>query len=92
MSESKSGAQGEPFVLVYEAQSPEEATILRGLLQSAGIGFPPEVSSDPFPVPNLSENIRPTEILVRASEAEDARKILESYGETGPSAQRSNES
>ena len=86
MAETKSGAGAEPFVVIYEAQSAEEATILRGLLQSAGIGFPAEVKADPFPVPNFTENTRATEILVRASQVEDARKILASYGETGPGA------
>jgi hypothetical protein len=90
MAQTNRVPEGEPYVVIYEANSAEEATILRGLLQSAGIGFPPEAIADPFPVPNLTENVRATEILVRASQVEDARKILASYGEIGPGGQRSN--
>ena len=92
MGQTKGKMETEPFVVIYEAKSAEEATILRGLLQSAGIGFPPETKSDPFPVPNFTENTRATEILVRASQVEDARKILASYGQIGPGDRRNNES
>lgn len=91
MEKSKSGAGDEPFVVIYEAESAEEATILRGLLQSAGIESTPQAVSDPFPVPNFSENTRETEIRVPASQADDARQILESYGETGSGSQGSKE-
>jgi len=77
---SKSGAT-EPFVIVYEAESLEEAAVLRGLLRSAGIESPPAAFSDPFPLPAFSEVTHGMEILVRVSQAEDARQILKSYGE-----------
>ncbi len=82
MEQSTKHDLGEPFVVIYETDSSEEATILRGLLESAGIESPPTVFSDPFPVPNLSEDSHGTEILVRTSQVEDAREILKSYGET----------
>jgi hypothetical protein len=82
MEQSPKPGPEEPFVVIYEAESAEEATILRGLLQSAGIESPPAIFSDPFPVPNISEITHGAEIMVRASQAKDARQILKSYGET----------
>jgi hypothetical protein len=90
MHQSSQGGTEEPFVTIYEAETAEEATILRGLLQSAGIESPPSIFSDPFPLPNFSEITHGTEILVRSSQVEDAREILKSYGETA--GQRPSES
>ncbi len=89
MHKSHKPAEEEPFIIVYEAETPEEAIILRGLLQSAGIESPGTTFSDPFPLPTHSEITRGTEVLVRASQVEAARKILDSYGETA--GQRPNE-
>jgi hypothetical protein len=77
---------GEPFVAIFETETPEEAVILRGLLQSGGIDSPSPTFSDPFPLPTHSEITHGTEILVRISQVEAAREILASYGEKDPSA------
>jgi hypothetical protein len=82
MAQSGKPAAEDPFVVIYETETAEEATILRGLLQSAGIESPPTVFSDPFPLPNFSEVTHGTEVIVRASQVDDANQILKSYGET----------
>ena len=76
----------EPFVVIFQTETPEEATVLRGLLQSGGIESPPPTFSDPFPLPTHSEITHGTEILVRFSQVEAAREILASYGEKDSSA------
>jgi hypothetical protein len=82
MQQSTQPGSEDPFVIIYETETPEEATILRGLLQSAGIESPPTVFSDPFPLPNFSEITHGTEVIVRTSQVKDAKQILESYGES----------
>jgi hypothetical protein len=68
-------------VTVYEALTREEAAILRGLLRSAGIDSEQATSGDPFPLRTYAEGTHGTEVIVPASQADEARKILESYGE-----------
>ena len=82
---SKPG-DGEPFVVIFETETPEEATVLRGLLQSGGIDSPSPTFSDPFPLPTHSEITHGTEILVRISQVAEAREILASYGQQDPLA------
>jgi hypothetical protein len=82
MQQSTQPGSEDPFVIIYETETPEEATILRGLLQSAGIESPPTVFSDPFPLPTFSEITHGTEVIVRTSQVEDAKQILASYGES----------
>ncbi len=81
MQQLKPKAAGEPFIVVYEAESPVEAMVLRGLLVSAGIESPQPTPSDPFPLPGGNELTSDTSILARASRAEDARKLIESKPE-----------
>lgn len=85
MTETKKPGDGEPFVAIFQTETPEEATVLRGLLQSGGIDSPSPTFSDPFPLPTHSEITHGTEILVRISQVEAAREILASYGEKDPS-------
>ena len=85
MTETKKAGEGEPFVAIFQTETPEEATVLRGLLQSGGIDSPAPTFSDPFPLPTHSEITHGTEILVRISQVEAAREILASYGEKDPS-------
>jgi hypothetical protein len=86
MTETKKPGDGEPFVVIFQAETPEEAVIVRGLLQSGGIDSPSPTFSDPFPLPTHSEITHGTEILVKISQVEAARQILASYGENDSSA------
>lgn len=86
---SKSGAE-DPFIIIYETDTPEEALILRGLLESAGIESPASSFTEPIPLHDYSDVTRRARVMVRTSQVEDARRILLSYGETA--GQRSNES
>jgi hypothetical protein len=85
MNSPDKSVASEPFVVIFQTETPEEATVLRGLLQSAGILSPSPTFSDPFPLPTHSEITHGTEILVRISQVEAAREILASYGEKDPS-------
>jgi hypothetical protein len=76
----------EPFAVIFQTETPEEAIVLRGLLHSGGIESPSPTFSDPFPLPTHSEITHGTEILVRFSQVEAAREILASYGEKDSSA------
>jgi hypothetical protein len=73
----------EPSVVAYRAGSAEEAMVIRGLLESAGIVSPGSASSDPFPIPENPENPHGVEIVVLESQAEDAREIIEEYQKAG---------
>jgi hypothetical protein len=74
----------EEFVIVYEALTREEAAVLRGLLESAGIETSPSTAGgDPFPLRTFAEGTHGTEIVVPKSQAEEARRILKTYEETG---------
>jgi len=86
MPEPIKPGDGEPFVVIFQTETPEEAVILRGLLQSGGIDSPSPTFSDPFPLPTHSEITHGTEILVKISQVEAAREILASYGEEDPPA------
>jgi hypothetical protein len=85
MNQQSKSADSEPFVVIFQTETPEEAIALRGLLQSGGIDSPSPTFSDPFPLPTHSEITHGTEILVRISQVEAARQILASYGEKDPS-------
>jgi hypothetical protein len=87
--DSSEGKPEEPFVVIYEPETLEEAAIVRGLLQSAGIESPLPTFTDPFPLPAYSEITHGTEVLVRVSQADDARQILKTYAES--SGQRSSD-
>jgi len=59
--------------------------VIRGLLESAGIESPPPTSMDPFPLREPPKGTHGVEILVLASQADDARSIIADYrdGEKG---------
>ena len=59
--------------------------VIRGLLESAGIDSPPPTSMDPFPLREPPKGTHGVEILVLASQADDARSIIADYrdGERG---------
>ena len=73
----------EPSVVAYKAGSAEEAMVIRGLLESAGIVSPGSASADPFPIPENPENPHGVEIVVLESQADEAREIIEEYQKTG---------
>jgi hypothetical protein len=86
MPQAAKPGDGEPFVVIFHTDTPEEAIALRGLLQSGGIESPAHTFMDPLRDPMHSELMHGTEILVRISQVEAAREILASYGEKDPSA------
>ena len=71
--------RAEGTVIVYEAGSWTEAVVLRGLLESVGIPSPPPTTTDPYPMKIPPEGIHGVEIIVRAAQADDARRIIEEY-------------
>jgi Putative prokaryotic signal transducing protein len=74
-----SEGRGEQTVVVHRAESWTEAVVIRGLLESAGIASPSFAPTDPFPAGILPPDFPGIEILVRESQAEDARRIIEEY-------------
>lgn len=71
--------RGEQTVVIHRAGSWAEAMVLRGLLESAGIASPSFAPVDPFPAGILPPDFPGVEILVRESQAEEARRIIEDY-------------
>lgn len=78
MSESGNEAR-EETVVVHRAESWTEAVVIRGLLQSAGIDSPSLTHTDPYPFSNPPADFPGAEILVRESQAEEARSIIAEY-------------
>jgi hypothetical protein len=71
--------RGEQTVVVHRAGSWTEAVVIRGLLESAGIASPALTRTDPFPLGEPPADFPGVEILVRESEAEEGRRIIEEY-------------
>jgi hypothetical protein len=71
--------RGEQTVVIHRADSWTEAVVIRGLLESAGIASPSLTRTDPFPLGEPPADFPGAEILVRESQAEDARRIIEEY-------------
>ena len=69
----------EAVIVVHQAGTWTEAVVLRGLLESAGIASPASTSSDPFPMREPPKGTHGVEILVLASQADDARRIIADY-------------
>jgi hypothetical protein len=78
MHQSNPKPDNPKFIVVYEAESSNEAMVLRSLLQSAGIESPQPMPSDPFPLPGGGELTSDTAILAPASQADDARALIAS--------------
>ncbi len=76
---SGEGRVEEETVAVHRADSWTEAVVLRGLLESAGIDSPPLTRTDPYPFSNPPADFPGAEILVRESQAEEARAIIAEY-------------
>ena len=73
------GTSREAMVVAFTAESASEAIVVRGLLESAGIHSPNFDAAEPFPLNEPSEANRGAEIFVRASQADEARRIIEEY-------------
>lgn len=69
----------ERVVKAYTAGSATEAMVIRALLNSSGIISPDPVTADPFPLDQPPEGMPGTEIYVLESQADEARRIIESY-------------
>jgi hypothetical protein len=68
----------ESMVIVLHAATSAEASVVRGLLESAGIKSPAPTYTDPFPMQEPPEGFTGTEVLVAKSQEEDAKRIIES--------------
>lgn len=69
----------ERSVVVHYAATWTEALVIRGLLESAGIGSPAPTETDPFPLRETPKGTHGVEIQVLESQAEDARRIIGEY-------------
>jgi hypothetical protein len=65
------------MVIVLHAATAAEASVVRGLLESAGIKSPAPTYTDPFPMQEPPEGFTGTEVLVAKSQEEDAKRIIE---------------
>ncbi len=73
----------EPVVVIHQAGTWTEALVIRGLLESAGIASPAPTFTDPFPLREPPKGTHGVEILVLASQADDARRIIAEYAASG---------
>lgn len=69
----------EETVVVHRADSWTEAVVIRGLLESAGIPSPPLTRTDPYPFSNPPAEFPGAEVLVRESDVDEARRIIDEY-------------
>ena len=69
----------DPLVVVHRANSPTEAMVIRGLLESAGIEAPDSTAGKPLTMHAHPTDIGVTDIAVLASQADDARRIIAEY-------------
>jgi hypothetical protein len=69
----------EKVVVAHVAGNSEEAMVIRGLLESAGIDSPGSSSSDPFPMSEPLEASHGVDILVLESQAAEARRLIAEY-------------
>jgi len=78
--------QEDRVVVAYTAGSLTEAVVIRGLLASNGIASPDPTSAEPFPLSEPAEGNLGTEVYTLESQADEARRIIESYGKGAASA------
>jgi hypothetical protein len=76
MPDSKSH---DPTVIVHRATTSTEAMVIRGLLESAGIKVPDFSPGEPFPMHAPPAGMTDGDIVVLASQADDARRIIADY-------------
>lgn len=75
----KSHHPGDAVLMIHRAANSAEATVLRGVLQSAGIKSPSDTFTDPFPMQEPPAGFTGTEIHVLESQRADAQKIIDDY-------------
>jgi hypothetical protein len=78
-SQKNESERQEETVVVHRADSWTEAVVIRGLLESAGIPSPPLTRTDPYPFSNPPAEFPGAEVLVRESDVEEARRIIDEY-------------
>lgn len=76
----------EKLVKVFEAPTITEATVVRSLLDSAGIFSPDFESAEPFALHDPPQGWHDSEVWVPESQAADARKLIESAQKGGASS------
>ena len=69
----------DPIVIVHRATTSTEAMVIRGLLESAGLKVPDFSPGEPFPMHTPPAGMTDGDILVLASQADDARRIIADY-------------
>ncbi len=70
---------GERIIVAHTAGTMAEAMVIRALLESAGIPSPGSASPDPFPLREPPGGTHGVEILVRESQAGEARRLIGEY-------------
>ena len=76
-------ASKELLVKVYDAPTITEATVVRSLLNSAGIFSPDFESAEPFPLHDPPQGWHDAEIWVPESQAEEARQLIKEASRGG---------
>jgi hypothetical protein len=66
-------------VIVHRATTSTEAMVIRGLLESAGLKVPDFSGGAPFPMHSPPAGMTDGDIVVLASQADDARRIIADY-------------
>jgi hypothetical protein len=69
----------DPTVIVHRATTSTEAMVIRGLLESAGLKVPDFSGGEPFPMATPPAGMTDGDIVVLASQADDARRIIQDY-------------
>ena len=69
----------DPTVIVHRATTSTEAMVIRGLLESAGLKVPDFSGGAPFPMHSPPAGMTDGDIVVLASQADDARRIIADY-------------
>ena len=67
----------EKLVRVFEAPTITEATVVRSLLNSAGIFSPDFESAEPFALHDPPQGWHDAEVWVPESQAQEARRLIE---------------
>lgn len=71
--------ENERVVVAYTAGSVSEAMVIRCLLEANGILSPDSTTTDPFPLNEPPEGTHGTEIYALESQADEVRRIIETY-------------
>jgi len=66
-------------VIIHRATTSTEAMVIRGLLESAGLKVPDFSPGEPFPMHVPPAGMTDGDIVVLASQADDARRIIADY-------------